>query len=141
MMKKIVFLFISLLLLTGCSKGKLTEINYKEYEKKILNEESFVLVIGKTDCNYCMDYKETLNELLKDYDIELYYIDTYKFEDDEKSTFLARIMFDNNNIVTPTTIYIEKGREKSKRNRLVGSVSKTDVIEYLKEVGLINESK
>lgn len=140
-MKKILFLFVSLLLLTGCSKGKLNEIGFSEYNDMISNEKSFVLVIGKTGCSYCLDYKETLNAVLEDYDVELYYIDHSKFNEDEKSKFLARIMFDNNAISTPTTIYIEKGREQNKRNRIVGSTSKSEVIKYLKGVGIIDESK
>ena len=140
-MKKIVFLFISLLFLTGCSKGDLRNIDFKKYNDMISNEESFVLVIGKTGCNYCLDYKETLNTVLEDYDIELYYVDYSKFSEDEKSKFLARIMFDNNSISTPTTVYIEKGREQNKRNRIVGATSKLEVIKYLKGVGIIDESK
>jgi len=140
-MKKIVFLFISLLFLTGCSKGNLRNIDFKEYNDMITNEKSFVLVIGKTGCSYCLDYKETLNDVLEDYDVELYYIDHSKFTEDEKSKFLARVMFDNNAISTPTTIYIENGREQNKRNRIVGATSKSEVIKYLKGVGIIDESK
>ena len=140
-MKKIMFLFISLLFLTGCSKGKLIEIDFEEYSKKISNEETFVLVIGATGCNYCINYKETLNQVLEDYEVELYYIDKVKFTETEKSKFLARINFDENNIETPTTVYIENGREKSKYDRIVGATSKSEVIKYLKEKGLINESK
>ena len=46
-MKKIVFLFISVLFLTGCSKGDLRNIDFKKYNDMISNEESFVLVIRK----------------------------------------------------------------------------------------------
>ena len=140
-MKKILFIFVMMLLLTGCSKGKIIEITFDEYNKKVTNEESFVLVVGSTGCNHCANYRETLKEVIEDYEVEIYYIDRYNFTNEQKSKFLARINFDNNDIMTPTTVCIENGREKSKRNRLKGEVPKQIVIEYLKEMGLINESK
>ena len=57
-MKKILFLITSLLLLTGCSKGKLSEISYNEFKTKLDNKEEFVLVIGRASCGHCLDYKE-----------------------------------------------------------------------------------
>ena len=74
-MKKILFLITSLLLLTGCSKGKLSEISYNEFKTKLDNKEEFVLVIGRASCGHCLDYKETLNKVFEKYKVTLYYVD------------------------------------------------------------------
>ena len=90
-MKKILFLITSLLLLTGCSKGKLSEISYNEFKTKLDNKEEFVLVIGRASCGHCLDYKETLNKVFEKYKVTLYYVDLDSFTSEEEEKFKAQL--------------------------------------------------
>ena len=136
-MKKILFLITSLLLLTGCSKGKLSEISYNEFKTKLDNKEEFVLVIGRASCGHCLDYKETLNKVFEKYKVTLYYVDLDSFTSEEEEKFKTKILFDNNLIETPTTVYLKEGKEANKRDRIEGALTYSTVIDYLKEKGLI----
>lgn len=62
-MKKIIkFIFpILFIILCACSpKNYFTEVNYKDVIENIDNKESFVLVIGRDDCPYCIDLIENI---------------------------------------------------------------------------------
>ncbi|MBQ9181728.1 MAG: thioredoxin family protein [Bacilli bacterium] len=133
-MKK--FLIFSLLiLLAGCSKlTTYKEINYKKLTSKLDNSESFILFIGSSTCSHCDNFKKTINSVIKDYQVEVYYIDISKLSDNEKNLISSKIQFK----YTPTTIFIEKGVASSDvTKRIVGEASYDKVVKKLKANGYI----
>lgn len=123
--------------LTGCGNNeKLITISFTEFEKKINNEESFMLVIGSATCSHCQNFRGTLNDVLKEYNVNIYYIDISAFEEGQEEKFLRIVNFSG----TPTTVFIEKGIEESPGfNRLSGSVPRSKVIDALKANGYIKD--
>lgn len=134
-MKKILLIIIgSILLLTGCQFGKTyDEIDYEQYKTMIKNKDSFILFIGSSECSHCTSYKKTLNKVIKEYDVDVKYLDLSKMSDKENNEFKSQISFTG----TPTTIFVEKGEEKSHYNRIVGDQSYEKIVDKFKDNGYI----
>lgn len=127
----IVFLLILLLLFVNNGKGNLIELSYNDIKEKIENKENFVLCVSRTTCSHCADYKPKLKEVAKENNINIYYIDVDKYDEEEFSNLIS---FDGS---TPTTIFIKNGEEETTSNRINGDVSKSKIIEKLKSNGFI----
>ncbi len=127
----IIFLLILLFLSINNSKGNLIELSYNDIKGKIENKENFVLCISRTTCSHCADYKPKLKEVAKENNINIYYIDVDKYDEEEFSNLIS---FDGS---TPTTIFIKNGEEETTSNRINGDVSKSKIIEKLKSNGFI----
>ena len=69
-------------------------INYKtlstasEYIKKVNSNELTVAIFGYESCSYCNLYKPIFNKVAKDYDLDIYYFDTEKYDQDEYNEIL-----------------------------------------------------
>ncbi len=138
-MKKIIAVLIMLTLLfsiTGCGGPKTyKEISFEELNKKIDAKEDFILFIGSETCSACSAYKITLNKVIEKNKVEVNYIDISKLSDDENSDLLANFYFSS----TPTTVFVEKGKEKDTNDRLVGAQKYSKVVKKFKEKGYIKE--
>lgn len=138
-LKKIMLLMIcAICCLTACSSKKITtyeEINYEEFKQKIENKESFALFVGSHDCTHCDDYKVTLNRLVSEYQIVVYYIDIANMKTDEYSEFKTKINFSS----TPTTVFIKDGAEETVYNRIVGALPYSKVVKKFTKAGYIKE--
>ncbi len=111
----------------------LVELTYKEFQKKLDNKDSFLLVVTRTDCSHCEAFKPKLKEILKDKDIIGYELATDKLSKDDANSFKK----DYNISGTPTTIFIKKGEEPTVSNRLVGDVASSKIIERLDSLDYI----
>lgn len=127
----IIFLLILLLLFVNNGKGNLIELSYNDIKEKIENKENFVLCVSRTTCSHCADYKPKLKEVAKENNINIYYIDVDKYDEEEFSNLIS---FDGS---TPTTIFIKNGEEETTSNRINGDVSKSKIIEKLKSNGFV----
>lgn len=122
-------------LMIGCS-GKLktyTEIDYQKLMDMYEQKQSFILFIGSTDCTHCDSYKETLNKVIKKYQVSIIYLDISKLSDEEHSKVKSITNFTG----TPTTLFIENGEETSMYDRIDGNRSMDKVVEKLKKKGYI----
>jgi len=145
-MKKNIFLVASIIVLIfiitilGINKystrSRLIELNVDDVIEKVNNKESFVLCISRTDCSHCMDYKPKLEKITREYDIEIFYIDIDKYEQDDVTEFKKNISFDGS---TPVTAFIIDGNETTASNRIFGNSSYDKIIDKLKDTGFINE--
>lgn len=143
-MKKIfVVIAISVMILTGCNNkmDKYEEIEYNDFFNKIDNKDDFILFIGSATCQHCTDYKKTVNKIIKDYQVMIYYIDINKFSEEELSKFKTIINFSG----TPTTVFIKDGKEISddKGNvtqyRVNGNLAYSKVVDKIKKAEFIKE--
>ena len=133
-MKKLIFVFISVLFITGCSFfSSYDEISYNEFKQMIRDNNSFILFVGSSTCSACGTYKVTLNKVIKKYNVDVKYIDLSKLSEKESGEFSASFPIS----ATPTTIFIEKGKERDTFNRIVGSVKYSKIINTFKENGYI----
>lgn len=123
----VITILIVLFLAIGKAKeGYLLELNLNNLKEKIENKETFVLCISKTTCSHCNDYKPKLKSIASEYNIDIYYIDVDKYDEEEFSNLIS---FDGS---TPTTIFIKNGDEETTSNRINGDVSKSKIIDKLK---------
>lgn len=138
-MKKRFFVFgliiMMMFMVTACKKKITTyeEITYSQFQEKIKNKESFILFVGSSTCSACDRYKVTLNEIIEDYQVKIYYIDISKFDVTQQSEFLTVINFNS----TPTTVFITDGEEKTVYNRIVGALSYSKIEAKLEKAGYI----
>lgn len=111
----------------------LIELKYSEFEKKIKNKDDFILVITQTNCPHCEAYKPVLKDVLTEYDITAYEINTKKLNEEENAKFREIVAFSG----TPTTVFFRNGEETTTTNRLVGEQKSTNIIRRLKSLKYI----
>ena len=93
------------LVLSG--EAGLHQLTYAEYQEKIANDESFVLIIERATCSYCIQFMPVAENFAKDNNVPIYYVDTDTFSSEdwegfEKSnTFLKK---NSGKWGTPTTV-------------------------------------
>lgn len=134
---------VCLLLLVGLiiadrimGKDYLTEIEYDEIIEKIENEESFVLLISQTTCTHCISYKPKLEEVAKEYKIDIYYIDVDLLSEENYDKLDSYVNFSNSG--TPITLFLKNGEETTVANRINGDASKEKIEKKLKSNGFID---
>ena len=130
-MKKLKFILVlvGVLLITGCSKSNIKEISYNEYKNLIDNKETFILEVMREDCINCKNFKPKLNEVAKEYNIEVKAISTDNLSDEELDVFGIS--------GTPTVIFYKDGKEETTAARIVGDTSKDKIIAKFKASGFI----
>ena len=113
---------------SGYSNLKL--INLEQAKKKILYEDTFILVVTQTNCGACISYKPVLNEVLKSKNILAYELDVRLLSEEDYEEALKYFGVDN----TPTTIFYINGKEK-KDYRLIGKTASSTIEKTIKELG------
>ena len=143
-MKKNIFLIVGMtLILIGCLCNLLPkllvpktykEINFSKLEKMIDNKEDFVLFIGSEECSHCKKFKKTINRVVEEYKIKVYYIDILKLNEEENAFINAHFPYSG----TPTTIVIKDGVEyERQRTRIEGAKGYEFTVERLTKAGII----
>lgn len=135
-MKKILFIVLSLFLLTACGSKKFTtyhEISYSEFKELVSSKESFPLVLGSSVCSACSMFKPTMESFISQYQIDVRYIDISKLSVDEKNELSSSLGFKS----TPTTIFFKDGEQTSVYYRIVGSETYDNVVKAYKRMGYI----
>ena len=84
-------------------------LSYKEYQDKIDNNESFVVVLSRESCGHCANFLPVAKKYAEDKKVPMYYIDTDTFKEEEWTTFEKSNSFlkeKNGNWGTPTTVVL-----------------------------------
>ncbi len=110
-----------------------TEITFEQLEEKMNNKDTFIIFFGSTICSHCKDFQPTLNRVIKEYDIIIYYLNVHNLTDEEHSDLLALINYGSS---TPKLYFVEEG-EYSQYNALSGNRSYNEVVEKLEKNGYI----
>lgn len=87
----------------------LQELTYKEYKKKIDNDESFVLLVERESCSHCQVFLPKAEEFAKNNNLPMYYVDTDTFTEEEWAVFEKTNSYlkkANGNWGTPTTLVL-----------------------------------
>lgn len=134
-MKKIFILFTIMFMLTGCGKSTYDEVNYSELNNMIENKEDFILFIGSSTCSACGAYEITLNDIIKEYNVDVKYIDISKLSDEEEGSLISKFPISG----TPTTVFITEGEEEDTHNRIDGNARNSKIVEKFKENGYIKD--
>lgn len=77
-MKKILILLAMMaIFLSACaSSAAPTKIKSKDVTKLLDNKETLVVYIGASSCSACQAYKPIVSELIKNYKVKVYYVET-----------------------------------------------------------------
>lgn len=122
------------LFVTGCGNKIKTyeEINYSEYTSKIEAKEDFILYIGSVDCSHCLNFKPTLEKIIKEYQLDVKYIDISKLTEKEYAVLKNKTKLHG----TPTVVFIENGVVKTSP-KIQGEVPYSSALDKFKESGYI----
>ena len=139
-MKKriIVLLAVLLILLTGCSKGKIIDKSARELIEMFDAGESFVMFAGTSNCDTCKEFRDILGQVLNDYDLTVYYLLADDYEDEDVKNLIYNYLYKLQ--WTPTLYIVENGKvthlNENDNNTLMHIGSLTI---WLKENGAISD--
>jgi predicted bacteriocin transport accessory protein len=137
-MKKIgqlLLIVLSIFMLAGCGKNTTYRtITYDKYKDMVANKESFILIVGAANCSYCAMYSQYMNAVIKDYNVEVNYLDISKMSEKELGEFTSVINYGG---ATPTTVYIVDGEEKNTYNRINGAKDYDYIVDSFRKNGYI----
>ena len=84
-------------------------LSYSDYQKKIDNNESFVVILSRESCSHCANFMPVAKEFASSKNLPMYYVDTDTFTEEDWSSFEQSNTFlkkNNGNWGTPTTIVL-----------------------------------
>ena len=155
-MKKLIMILLSIVLVTGCtntesgilknykvsSDTKVSDnlkepiaLSFEEYEQKINNKDSFVLLMWQTGCSHCEDFEPILNKVISYYHLEVSSINRAELSEEEYSKISNKTFVTG----TPTTVVFKEGVTQSKK--LVGSKDEQSVVDFLVRYNYLEENK
>ncbi len=117
----------------------LTDITYSEFEELSKKEEKTVVVIGRPTCPQCVIYKPIVEKVNAKYDLDIKYLNTDEFANEDKVKFLV---FDNqvsgaqNGISTPMTFIVSDSKIV---DRIDGRVDQTQLESFLSKNQMLPE--
>jgi len=108
-MKKFIALFILLLtILAGCTTANdVTLIKASNAIERLDAAESMVLVIGISTCAACKEYKPIVREIVKNYDVEIFYVELDSDVNTDVNSLVEKYLVEAR--WTPTTYIFKNG--------------------------------
>lgn len=109
----------------------INEITYSEYEEKINNEETFLVMIVNDGCSYCEMFIPVVTEVANEYSIPVYSLNLANLTSDEynslsnSNSYLKRERWG-----TPTTLLMQG---KTVIDSIGGYVEKENLVSFVKE--------
>ncbi len=129
---KYILLLVATLLLVGCTTDNINYISYDNFIDKVDNKENMILFFGENDL-----LESTLNQVLNDYELEAYTINTKKLSDEELSELKKIVDFEDLAIC-----FIVNGQDPSVLTHLTDEyTTKEDIINSLTNLGFIKANK
>ena len=123
----------------------LTFVDYDEYNDILSESGKYIVTIGQTGCSHCTATKPVLNQIAKEYNIVINYLNITEMSQSEINSFtnsLMEIGYDDKDFLekgsfgTPLTLIIENGRVVS---YVSGERPTAQFIRAFKKAGIIAE--
>ena len=108
------------------------KITFSEYQEKINNKETFILVISQALCSHCQEYLPKFYDIVNTYNLPGYEIDLLTLSEDEYENILEITQSSG----TPTTIFYKDGIEIPD-SRIIGSKDNNTLKDAFKKYGFI----
>lgn len=79
-MKRLFFMICSVLLLCGCGKKEITPaqvltIGKDDFAYKVEQQDSFIFLVTRTQCEYCQQLLDMIDFTKEDYDVKIYHLE------------------------------------------------------------------
>ena len=114
------------------------EITYSEYEEKINSNTPFVVIIIRDGCSYCELYTPIVEEVAKEYNLPINYINLAHLSDDEISSLSSSNTYlKKNDWGTPTTLFM---LGDSVIDSIGGYVEKDELVSFVNENFVVAEN-
>lgn len=102
------------------AKLTLRYIDYKKYSEVLKYDNTSVVVIGQSGCQYCIKSKPVFNQIIDDYGIKIYYLNITDLSDEDKAKFNDSLDYlKDTNWGTPLTLILKKGKVVDSANGLL----------------------
>ncbi len=117
----------------------LADITYSEFEELYKKEEKTVVIVGRPTCPQCVIYKPIVEKVNAKYDLDIKYLNTDEFSDEDKLAFLdfdKEVSGAQNGISTPMTFIVSDSKIV---DRIDGRVDQTQVESFLSKNQMLPE--
>lgn len=95
-------------------------IDYKKYSEILKYDDTRIVVVGQTGCQYCIKSKPILNQIISDFGIKIYYLNITDLSSDDKVKFNDSLEYlKNTEWGTPLTLILKKGKVIDSANGLL----------------------
>lgn len=111
-----------------------TEINVDTYLEKYNGSENTLILLGRETCQYCQVAEPILQKISKDYNLEILYLNTDAFSDDDITKFLNSDETFKDSFGTPFLFIVGNGQIVDKVD---GVVDTAHYLDFLQANGLI----
>ncbi len=128
---KIIVIVLGIFILTGC-ESNLKRTTYKDLDKMIKDEKTFVLEVSQDGCIHCEEYAPIFNKVLNDNDLKAYNLNITYMSKSDYNKFDEKYDFEG----TPTTMFFKDGKELV-TERIVGTTTEKKLTKSLKRLGYI----
>ena len=106
------------------------DININEYLNMYNGVENSLVLVGRPTCHYCQIAEPILHNIAYKYDINIYYLNTDNFTDEDADNFIKSNEYFNDGFGTPMLLVVSNG----KINDIVDGVTDTKhYLEFLKK--------
>jgi predicted bacteriocin transport accessory protein len=112
-------------------------VDFNKYKEIYESGNESVLVLGQTGCSYCNKYKPVINEIAKEKNITINYLDVRNINQEEWNTLISNLndyFKDHEQWGTPLTLII---KDKKVIDYQEGYNEKSTALKFLKDNGLI----
>ncbi len=113
---------------------ELEEINMTQYLDYYNGSELKVVLVARPTCSYCQVAEPIIRKIAKDYDLNIYYLNTDNFQDDDQAKFVNHNEMFNEGYGTPILLAVSNGEIVS---NFEGLSDTSYYIQFFKSIGLI----
>lgn len=113
-------------------------IDYEKYNDLLKNGERELFVFVQTGCSHCENAKPVLEEIAKEYNVNIHVLNVSEFKDEDEQTNFTNSLsyYSENEWGTPLMLVVENKEVKASKE---GAQSKDSYISFFKENGFIKE--
>ena len=114
------------------------QIGMSEFTTLLNDEQASIIYIARPTCSYCQQQEPIVKQILSEYELPLYYLNTDNLSSEDMSNLFAtdEELFgkDGSEFGTPTTIVVKAGEVV---DAAVGLTQKDDYLAFLQNNGFI----
>lgn len=117
-------------------KKEFTQINVDKYLEYYAGEENKIILVARPTCHYCQIAEPILQNISFKYNIEINYLNTDEFSDDDQTKFVNSDDTFKDGFGTPFLLIVSNNKIVSSVN---GLTDEDHYISFFKTNGFINE--